>query len=303
MGLPIILGLGAAYLWPYAALEIGRFTVAILMVLMFFSTLLTRSSLRSVMTHLRAGDLWIGVFFCFAIVPATTWLLTNFTFHVDTLAYGFFWAALCPAALVAPQFVRARGGDVDFCFSLVIVSSLLTPLLAPLLGILFFPGQMRLQAWPLFLDLVLTVALPALLGLGTRPFVRRGEVTLRRYLPWVNMALIGALAYAFLGAAILRLNLSTLGAKDWLPLVALALGFDFLSYFALLAMLRPLIRDPARLCALRVSLSMKNVAISGTVLLFSLPLAALASSFVFAGHALFFSFLAWRPDRGEAPFR
>lgn len=295
MGLPIFLGLIFAYFWPYKALALGQYSMLILMLLMFVTTISTESSLRSILKDAKSGQTWTGLFFCFLFIPACVWLL-SFTFLNDqNLIYGIFWASLCPVALVAPHFVKKWGGDANFSFSLTIISSLLSPVFALLMCFLFFPRGSRFQALPLFRDMLIMVSLPSLVGILLRPHLTKHfSRTMRGFSSWapkINMTLIGILSYSYMGAALLRLNMSAIDSKELWLMLAITLSLDFFLFFLIHFAAAPLALSEDKKIALKISLAMKNVAISGGLLLFDLPVASLASSLVFAAHGLFFTYL------------
>ena len=110
------------------------------------------------------------------------------------------------------------------------------------------------------------------------------------------MILIGALAYIILGTTRLRINLSLISSSDWLAVGALAFVQDFLTFLILPYLLLKLIPQK-EMETLRISLSMKNVVVAGSILGFYLPKAALPAVLVLFVHALFFGFLLRKSTR------
>lgn len=133
---------------------------------------------------------------------------------------------------------------------------------------------------------------PVALGLGIRMLVP--EIPLKRfrlYLPMANMIVIGVLSYTYMGAALQKLSITNIG---WAPLayvIGLAFLLDFGTYFLMGYVLKSFRISPERKQSIQICLSMKNVAISGGILLFEFPVATLASSFVFFAHSFFFTYL------------
>lgn len=295
MGLPIFLGLIFAYFWPYKALALGQYSMLILMLLMFVTTISTESNFRSILNDAKSSQTWTGLFFCFLFIPACVWLLAFTLLNDQNLIYGIFWASLCPVALVAPHFVKKWGGDANFSFSLTILSSLLSPIFALLICLLFFPRGSRFQALPLFRDMLLMVSLPSLLGILLRPqLAKYFSSALRGFSSWaprINMTLIGILSYSYMGAALMRLNMAAIDRQELWTVLAITLSLDFLLFILMHFALAPLALSEDKKIALKISLAMKNVAISGGLLLFDLPVASLASSLVFAAHGVFFTYL------------
>ena len=105
------------------------------------------------------------------------------------------------------------------------------------------------------------------------------------------MLAIAFLAFIYLGASVSKLNLNY---TPWYELAAVLIVIffqDFGVYFISRLMMNRLF-EKEKAEALSVSLSMKNLAVSGAILLFYDPKASLASALGFFVHALFFNYLA-----------
>jgi len=110
------------------------------------------------------------------------------------------------------------------------------------------------------------------------------------YLGFGNMAALGVLIFILFGTAVGRLNLGYESTGELGKLLVLAFFQDFgVLFLARILAKKFFAAQDAN--ALMVSLSMKNVAIAASILLFYDPRASIAPAAVFIAHAFLFSFL------------
>ncbi len=291
MGLPVLLGFTLAFFWPYVALDLGGYSIFFLSSLMFATTLLSDWKVRDHWRDFLKFEFHLVLFLCFLLLPAIFWLLSTTFLAKQGLDYGIFWAALCPIAIVAPQFSKANA-DREFSFTLVIGTSILFPVFAVLMNYLFFPHFARVQIFSQVRDMLFLSTVPTLLGFSVRALLPwRFLEKMRIGLPHFNMILIGLLSYLYMGAALQKLNTSNFHFAPIAFALFLAFLLDFGTYFVTPYLLKNLPISPARKESIRICLSMKNVAISGGILLFEFPISTLASSFVFLAHSVLFTLL------------
>ncbi len=291
MGFPILLGFTLAFFWPYVALDLGGYSIFFLSSLMFATTLLSDWKIREHWRDFFKFEFQLVLFLCFLLLPAVFWLLSHSFLAKQGLDYGIFWAALCPIAIVAPQF-SGKKADREFSFTLVIGTAILFPFFAVLMNFLFFPHFARLQILSQVRDMIFLTTVPTLIGFSIRSLLPRNLlVKMRVGLPHFNMIIIGLLSYLYMGAALQKLNISNF---HWTPIIfALFLAFlmDFGTYLITPFLLKGFPISAERKESIRICLSMKNVAISGGILLFEFPISTLASSFVFLAHSVLFTIL------------
>ena len=297
-GFPILLGLVLAIFYPYFALPLNEFTFYLLFALMFLSALQLKKFDFKI--SLPEGySLLLGLFFCFCLLPAVTWLIGRFLIKDDLLLYGAFWATLCPVAIVAPFFVGRLNGSEELSFKFVVASTVAFPLFAGIMSSIFSPQLESINIRPFLIDIFALVSLPVIAALliSSRLKVDSSVVhKIRKLSPTICMILIGARAYIILGTTRLRINLSLISSSDWLAVGALAFVQDFLTFLILPYLLLKLIPQK-EMETLRISLSMKNVVVAGSILGFYLPKAALPAVLVLFVHALFFGFLLRKSTR------
>lgn len=300
-GLPILLGLALAFVMPHFALQINVFALPILFLMMFLASLSFDFSILK-MNRRDLSDHAISLFIGFLLWPAILLFIATNVIRDSQLITGLFWSSLAPPAIVAPYFVRIHQGDDRFCFQNLILGMFIFPPAAMLMNFLFMKSAIEVGYAPATIDLILITVAPVILAAlakkikGAQNFLGNKEVN--SVFGFVNMTLIGVLSYTYLATALLKTEVNTISTPDIIFLMVLAFAQDFLFYFLSPPVLNRMFGDK-RSRALRILISMKNVAISGSVLLFYLPKAALSVSAVFLAHTLLFNYLAMTGPKNE----
>lgn len=290
-GLPILIAFVLGYYFPYVALALSPYAFIILFLMMTSSALdIKWSILKKVFTH--KTELMVGLFFCFLFFPLMQWFLAKALVAEESLFYGTMLASLCPVAIVAPNFTKMHKGDEDLSFLLMIASMVLFPP-AVYLALTFTHQTMHMR--PIIIDMVILIFFPLILGevikLVDQKFFQKKIITQwKKCAVEFNMLAIAFLAFIYLGASVSKLNLSYTPWKELLGVLAVILFQDFAVYFLARYITRSFF-DEEKAQALTISLSMKNLAVSGAILLIYDPKASLASAMGFFVHALFFNFL------------
>lgn len=245
---------------------------------------------RAVHFRAHAPALLVALFLCFVFLPLLQLTLARFLISDRHYLAGIYFGALAPVAIVAPFFTRAVQGDEEFAHLLMVASSALFPFAAFAMLLTLPLGGLPLDLLPLAKGMVLLVVLPVALSLAANHFLRGLRPRLERFLPLINSACLGALVFILFGSASGRLNFSYASGPELGKLLALGFFQDF-GVLLLLAWLAPKFLPPRTARALAVSLSMKNTAISATLLLFYSPNTAVPATLIFVPHALLFGLL------------
>jgi len=288
-GLPILIAFFLGYLIPYTALAISPYAFVILFLMMTSSTVdINWNNVRQFKDY--KFELLAGLFFLFLFFPLLQWFPAKFLIKEDSLFYGTILASLCPVAIVAPNFTRLQKGDEILSFLLMILSMIVFPLMV-WLALILTHQTMHLR--PIVIDMTLLILFPLIAGLILQALEKKFHFLhfWRKIAAEFNMMAIAILAFIYLGASVSKLNLSYTSGKELAAVLLILFFQDFGVYFlSRMIMLKLFDREKAE--ALAVSLSMKNLAVSGAILLFYDPKASLASALGFFVHALFFNFLA-----------
>lgn len=291
-GLPILMAFGLGYYFPYVALSMSPYAFIVLFLMMTSSALNMNWLILKKIPHYKT-ELIVGLFFLFLFFPLMQWLLSKTLIAEESLFYGTMLASLCPVAIVAPGFTQMHKGDEDLAFLLMIFSMIFFPLIV--FGALNLTHQ-TMHIRPIIIDMLILIFFPLIIGEIIKwfdaKFLRQSVINKWRGISAeFNMFAIAFLAFIYLGASVSKLNLSYTPWKELLGVLVIIFFQDFGVYFIAKFLMNALF-EKEKAEALCISLSMKNLAVSGAILLFYDPKASLASALGFFVHALFFNFLA-----------
>lgn len=290
-GLPILIAFALGFYFPFVALELSPYAFIVLFLMMTSSALdIKWSILKKCLSNKM--EIVTALFFLFLFFPLLQWFLAKALVAEDSLFYGTLLASLCPVAIVAPGFTKMHNGDEDLSFLLMIASMIFFPI-AVLLALSLTHHTMHLK--PIIIDMMILLFFPLLLGEAIKRidllfFKQKITSSWKKVAPEFNMLAIAFLAFIYLGASFSKLNINYTPWKELLGVLIVILFQDFGVYFLCRYITRQFFaEDKAQ--AMTISLSMKNLAVSGAILLIYDPKASLASAMGFFAHALFFNFL------------
>ena len=286
-GIPIIVAIILGILFPYVAFELVPLGIIFLFLLMFFAGITVEWGKFNLKTAASPAVI-TGLVFLFIVFPACQWLIASILVKDEQYLYGLVLASLCPAAIVAPFFVKAVESDTELSFVLVIASMLLFPIVAPFILQILVGGSDEFNSIPIAKYMVLLVTLPVLAGYLV---YRLAGGIVRRIAPHMglaNMLCLSALIFILFGTAARRINLHYVQINELLILLLLV----FIQNFVVLVVARltfPMMFERKAAISMAISLSMKNYAIAAGILLFYDPKASLPPALGFVAHAFLFN--------------
>lgn len=287
-GLPIIIALGIGYLLPYYGLKLSPYAFIVLFLMMTFSSLdIKWSYLKKTLEYKK--ELTIGLFLLFLFFPLAQWFLAKLFLTDESFILGTVFSSLCPIALVAPNFAKLHKSDEPLTYLFMIFSMLIFPFI-------LFPLNQSPQFKAVLIDALLLVFFPILIASSLNLLLPRLSIKLKKIATEFNMFAIAFLAFIYLGSSISKLNLEYTPIKEIFGIITVLAFQDFGVYFLARFILGNIFE--AKIAnALAISLSMKNIAVAGGVLLFIDPKASMASALGFLVHAALFSFIATQAPR------
>lgn len=294
MGFPLAIFAAAllGVFFPYTALALAPYGFVFLALLMAGAGIAVDTNrLR------RASGRWpallLGIFLAHIFLPLVFLTLAQLLLRDPQYIFGAYFAALAPVAIVAPFFTKLAGGDEEFAYLLMILSSVVYPVAA--IGLLWAlpTAGMRVEVMALAKGMLLMVLLPAAVSALLARFFPALRKLALPYVPTLNAACLAALVFTLFGAAMGRLNFSYLEVQELVILLGLAFLQDFGVLFLLPYCLRPFF-SAKDVKALAVTLAMKNTAVAAGLLLFFSPRAAVPAALVFLPHALLWGWIPWR---------
>ena len=138
----------------------------------------------------RPKDIIIGSLAQFIIMPLTAFLLTRIFRLSDELAVGVILVGCCPGGTASNVMTYLAKGDLALSVGMTTVSTILAPLLTPLLTLLYAGASVPVDAGGMFLSIVEVVILPIILGFAFKKFFPRQSEQLAKYLPAFSSVMI-----------------------------------------------------------------------------------------------------------------
>ncbi|MDD2981059.1 MAG: bile acid:sodium symporter family protein [Hespellia sp.] len=113
----------------------------------------------------RPLDICIGAAAQYLVMPFLAFSLTKLLHLPDAIALGLILVGCCPGGVSSNIMSYLCGGDVAFSVGMTTVSTMLSPIMTPLMVSLLAGGtHIKLSALPMFVSIIETVILPIALG-------------------------------------------------------------------------------------------------------------------------------------------
>jgi BASS family bile acid:Na+ symporter len=112
------------------------------------------------------------------------------------LGLALFLLAAMPAGMTSPLLVEVAGGKQAVAMILVVTTSLLAPFTIPLMTKLLYGASIEIDAWNMFIKLILVIFIPFLLALLVRRLVPDLVKKCNRYTKPISLYLLGFLIIA-----------------------------------------------------------------------------------------------------------
>ncbi|MCZ6528331.1 MAG: bile acid:sodium symporter family protein, partial [Candidatus Dadabacteria bacterium] len=202
----IILFSAVAYLYPAYFADLKNLIVPTLGIIMFgMGATLTTSDFKRVL--LRPRDVGVGVVAQYAVMPFLGFALAKI-FDLDPmLAAGVVLVGSCPGGTSSNVITYLARGDVAFSVTMTSVSTLISPILLPLLMYVYAGQWINVPVIKLFLTTVQIILLPVALGLGFRALIKNKIKYVLPVLPSVS-----SVAIIFIVGVIVATNSQSIAA-------------------------------------------------------------------------------------------
>ena len=286
------------YLTPSTFTPLAPSVPYLLGVIMFCMGLtLTPPDLASVAK--RPWAVVLGIVAHYVIMPGAGWVIAHGLNLEPELAVGVILVGCAPSGTASNVMAFLAKGDVALSVAVASVSTLIAPIVTPLLVLLLAGSYLPIDAGGMVLDIVKTVLLPVILGVLARRFAKNLVARALPVLPWAS-----ALVIAFIVAIVVAGSASKLAAAGGIVFLAVVLHNGFGLGLGYLAGKVGRLDDRARR-ALAFEVGMQNSGLAATLATahFS-PLAALPSAVFSLWHnisgAVVAAWLARRPLREDA---
>ena len=200
----------------------------------------------------RPKDIIIGAIAQFSIMPLLAFLL-SIIFKLPTeLAVGVILVGTCPGGTSSNVMTYLAKGDVALSVGMTSVSTILAPIVTPLLTLLYARQRVNVNAVNMFISIVQVVIIPIGLGFIINRFFHKFTNHIKEILP-----LISVLAIVSIVAAVVSANSSRLMQVGYLIIIVVMLHncFGYLLGFIIGKLLR---LDNSKCKAISIEVGMQN---------------------------------------------
>lgn len=286
-GIGILISIGLGLIFPYVAISIMPLSFVFLFLLMILAGLtIDWRKLRAVVGHPK--ELLIGNLFLFILFPLVQFLLAKLLLVDSQFLYGVVFSSVTPVAIVAPFFTGIINGDKELSFLLLVTSMLLAPFVSPLVLRLYAGPLLTISTRLIFMNMMLLIPLPLLISFLVARYLPSLRGCLNRHMALLNLICLSVLIFILFGVSVSKINLHYVTWHEIAALIGLGFFQDFGILF-LAGIVFPWLFLRKKANGLKISSSIRNIAIAAGILLFYDPKAALAPSLGFIAHAFMFN--------------
>jgi BASS family bile acid:Na+ symporter len=166
----------------------------------------------------RPWALLLGVAAQYLVMPSAAWVLARVLDLPPTLAAGLILVGAAPGGTASNVMVYLSKGDTALSVAMTSVSTLLAPLLTPLLVLALAGEYLPVDAGALFVSIVQIVLVPVLLGVVLRSVLPRVIERIVPALPLLSVVAITAVVVTVVAA-----SATTILSVGWLVVLAVVL--------------------------------------------------------------------------------
>ena len=205
MGLLVLLSAVAALLWPAVFSAVKPAVInPLLGVIMFGMGLTLRwDDFRVVFT--RPRDVAVGCAAQFTVMPLLAFVLARLFRLDEALTVGVVLVGCCPGGTASNVITYLARGDLALSVGMTGVSTLLAPLMTPLLVWLLAGKTVDVAVAAMFLSILWVVILPIVAGLVVKRLWPRQTERATAYLPALSSLAIAAIVLIVISASAHRL--------------------------------------------------------------------------------------------------
>lgn len=194
----------------------------------------------------------IGEIAQFLIMPLVAWLLCKLLGLPQELALGVILVGCCPGGTASNVICYLAKGDIALSVAMTAVSTLLAPVVTPLLVLLLAGESIDVNVLGMFKSIVQVVILPIVIGFGVNHYFQRFTEKVKPMLPMIStiaIALIIGIIVSHNSQNIISCSLIVAIAVILHNLLGLLLGYGFSTLIGL---------DAPKRTAIAIEVGMQN---------------------------------------------
>ena len=218
MGALVLLLALFSLFFPSCLSRVGTWVINPMLGLIMFGMGLTLNPSDFRVVFSRPKDVLTGCLAQFTVMPLLAWLLAKLFGLPADLALGVILVGCCPGGTASNVITYLAKGDLALSVGMTAVSTLLAPVLTPLLVWLLAGEMVAVNVIGMLLSILWVVILPIALGLLVKKFWPRTTERATGYLPAVS-----TLAICLIVLIVIAANAPKLLDGGWIILVVVAL--------------------------------------------------------------------------------
>lgn len=205
MGLLVLLTAVAALLWPSVLNHVKPTVINPLLGVIMFGMGLTLKIDDFRVVFSRPKDVVIGCLAQFTVMPLLAWTLARLFNLDEALTVGVVLVGCCPGGTASNVITYLSRGDLALSVGMTGVSTLLAPIVTPLLVWLLAGKAVDVDVAAMFLSILWVVILPIVVGLIVKRLWPQFTERATAYLPALSSLTIAAIVGIIIAASADRL--------------------------------------------------------------------------------------------------
>ena len=205
MGLLVLLAAICAFLRPEFFAQVKPTVINPMLGVIMFGMGLALKAEDFRVVFSRPKDILVGVASQFIVMPLLAFLLTRVFALDEALAIGVILVGCCPGGTASNVITYLSGGDLALSVGMTGVSTLLAPIVTPLLVWILAGEKVDVDVVAMFMSILWVIILPILAGLVVKRLWPRQTERAAVYLPAISSLAIAATVMIVIGASAKRL--------------------------------------------------------------------------------------------------
>lgn len=208
MGILVLLSAVVALVWPDVFRQVKPTIISPLLGVIMFGMGLTLSADDFRVVFSRPKDVLIGCVAQFTVMPLLAFALSRIFQLDEALAIGVVLVGCCPGGTASNVITYLAKGDLALSVGMTGVSTLLAPVVTPLLVWLLAGKAVDVDVMGMLLSIIWVVILPIVAGLIVKRLWPRQTSMVTAYLPAVSSLAICSIVLIIIAANAQKLFLS-----------------------------------------------------------------------------------------------
>ena len=205
MGVLVLLAAITAFLWPDTLSQVKPTIINPLLGVIMFGMGLTLRLEDFRVVFSRPKDILIGCLAQFTIMPLLAWTLARLFALDEALTVGVILVGCCPGGTASNVITYLSRGDLALSVGMTGVSTLLAPVVTPLMVWLLAGKTVDVDVAAMFLSILWVVILPIVVGLVVKQLWPKQTERATSYLPALSSLTIALIVMIVIAASAHRL--------------------------------------------------------------------------------------------------